>query len=85
MSLYIRSKNNRRKYIITPCTSLDPAYLIGKWVDQEREKEHSGHFVCRGPEEKRIEEKEERYYEEVHSRNFVTLLLNIIKTKFIWT
>ena len=39
----------------------------------------------RGLEEKRIEEKEETYYEEVHSRNFVTLLPNIIKTKFLWT
>ena len=51
----------------------------------EREKERSGHFVRRGPKEKRREEKKERYCEEVHSRNFVTLLLNIIKTKFLWT
>ena len=50
----------------------------------EREKEHSGHFVHRGPKEKRREEKEERYCEEVHSRNFVTPLPNIIKTKFLW-
>ena len=34
---------------------------------------------------KRREEKEERYYEEVRSRNFVTPLPNIIKTKFLWT
>ena len=36
---------------------------------------------------KRREEKRkrERYCEEVCSRNFVTLLLNIIKTKFLWT
>ena len=39
----------------------------------------------RGPDEKRREEKEERYYEEVHSRNFVILLLNIIKMKFLCT
>ena len=51
----------------------------------EREKERSGYFVRRGLEEKRREEKEERYYEEVRSRNFVTLLLNIIKTNFLWT
>ena len=38
----------------------------------------------RGPEEKRREEKEERYYEKVCSRNFVTPLPNIIKTKFLW-
>ena len=37
-----------------------------------------------GPEEKRKKEKE-RHCEEVRSRNFVTLLLNIIKTKFLWT
>ena len=34
---------------------------------------------------KRREEKEERYCEEMHSRNFVTPLPNIIKTKFLWT
>ena len=34
-------------------------------------------------EEKRRER--ERYYEEVHSRNFVTHILNIIKMKFLWT
>ena len=50
----------------------------------EREKEHSCHFVRRGPEEKRREEKEERHCEEVCSRNFVTLILNIIKVKFLW-
>ena len=50
----------------------------------EREKERSGHFVHKGPEEERREEKEERHYEEVHSRNFVTPLPNIIKTKFLW-
>ena len=42
--------------------------------------------MCKGPEEKRREEKErERYCKEVCSRNFVTLLLNIIKMKFLWT
>ena len=50
----------------------------------KREKEGSGHFLCRGPEEKKREEKKERYCEEVHSRNFVTPLPNIIKTKFMW-
>ena len=47
-------------------------------IERER-RECSGCLVHRGS------EKEERNCEVVRSRNFVTLLLNIIKMKFSWT
>ena len=46
-----------------------------------RERERSGHFVCRGFDKKRREEKKERDCEEVRSRNFVTSFTKYNKDK----
>ena len=49
----------------------------------KRENEHSSHFVRRGCEEKRREEKKEGNYEEVHSRNVVTSFIEYNKDKVL--
>ena len=58
------------------CISYRQVYL-------SRERESSLAILCVET-LKRREEKKERDCGEVRSRNFVTPLLNIIKTKFLW-
>ena len=50
---------------------------------RERE-ERSGHFVRRGP-GKKEEKRKRQTTKKCAVRNFVTLTLNIIKPKFLWT
>ena len=46
-----------------------------------RERARSGHFVCRGSDKKRREEKKERDYEEVCNKNFVPSFTKYNKDK----